>query len=129
MFGKYIRNIHTKDGVYPINRHDLGKEKRIGDGKVDFKALFIKLKELGYDSYAYIICEKYNGILTAKSNKNSAPGNTAIIFVVLVLHLFATFSKNGHTTYSKNKADNPKTNTDLKHTYPFILPQLQISVL
>lgn len=54
VFGKYIRNIHAKDGTYPTNGHDLGKEKRIGDGKVDFKSLFIKLKELGYDRYVTI---------------------------------------------------------------------------
>ncbi len=54
VFGKYIRNIHAKDGVYPINGHNLGEERRIGDGKVDFRGLFIKLKELGYDSYVTI---------------------------------------------------------------------------
>lgn len=54
VFGKYVRNIHAKDGFYPVNGHDLGKETRIGDGKVDFKSLFKKLHELGYDSYVTI---------------------------------------------------------------------------
>lgn len=54
VFGKYVMNIHAKDGLYPINGHDLGSEVRIGDGKVDFKALFKKLKELGYDSFVTI---------------------------------------------------------------------------
>lgn len=54
VFGKYVMNIHAKDGLYPTNGHDLGHEVRIGDGKVDFKALFKKLKELGYDSYVTI---------------------------------------------------------------------------
>lgn len=54
VFGKYVMNIHAKDGLYPINGHDLGREVRIGDGKVDFKALFKRLKELGYDSYVTI---------------------------------------------------------------------------
>ena len=54
VFGKYVRNMHAKDGFYPTNGHDLGKEARIGDGKVDFKALFKKLHELGYDSYVTI---------------------------------------------------------------------------
>ncbi len=54
VFGKYVRNLHAKDGFYPTNGHDLGKEVRIGDGKVDFKALFVKLKELGYDSHVTI---------------------------------------------------------------------------
>lgn len=54
VFGKYVRNLHAKDGCYPTNGHDLGVETRIGEGKVDFKALFIKLHELGYDSYVTI---------------------------------------------------------------------------
>ena len=54
VFGKYVRNLHAKDGSYPVNGHDLGEEVRLGDGKVDFPALFRKLKELGYDSYVTI---------------------------------------------------------------------------
>ena len=54
VFGKYVMNIHAKDGLYPTNGHDLGSEVRIGDGKVDFKALFKKLHELHYDSYVTI---------------------------------------------------------------------------
>ena len=54
VFGKYVRNLHAKDGFYPVNGHDLGEEVRLGDGKVDFRALFRKLKELGYDSYVTI---------------------------------------------------------------------------
>lgn len=49
VFGKYVRNIHAKDGLYPTNGHELGREVRIGEGKVDFSALFKKLKELGYN--------------------------------------------------------------------------------
>ena len=54
VFGRYVRNLHAKDGLYPTNGHDLGTEVRLGDGKVDFRALFQKLKELGYDSYVTI---------------------------------------------------------------------------
>lgn len=54
VFGKYVRNLHAKDGVYPVNGHDLGKETKLGEGKVDFKALFTKLNELGYDSFVTI---------------------------------------------------------------------------
>ena len=54
VFGRHVRNLHAKDGLYPINGHDLGTEVRLGDGKVDFRALFQKLKELGYDSYVTI---------------------------------------------------------------------------
>ena len=54
VFGRYVRNLHAKDGCYPTNGHDLGCETRIGDGKVDFRALFKRLHELGYDSYVTI---------------------------------------------------------------------------
>ena len=54
VFGKYVRNIHAKDGKYPTNGHDLGEETRIGEGKVDFNRLFERLHEIGYDSYITI---------------------------------------------------------------------------
>ena len=49
VFGKFVRNVHAKDGCYPVNGHDLGVETPIGQGKVDFVAFLRKLKELGYD--------------------------------------------------------------------------------
>lgn len=54
VFGKYVRNLHAKDGCYPTNGHDLGIETRLGEGKVDFRKLFEKLHELGYDSHVTI---------------------------------------------------------------------------
>ena len=54
VFEKYVAGLHAKDGFYPVNGRELGTETRIGDGKVDFTALFRKLKELGYDSYVTI---------------------------------------------------------------------------
>ena len=54
VFGRYVRNLHAKDGLYPVNGHDLGREVKIGEGKVDFKALFEKLKALGYTSHVTI---------------------------------------------------------------------------
>ena len=54
VFGKYVRNIHAKDGFYPTDGHSLGKEVKIGQGKVDFPAFFRRLKELGYDSHVTI---------------------------------------------------------------------------
>ena len=54
ILGKYVRDMHAKDGFYPTNGHDIGEEAAIGSGKVDFKALFKKLHELGYDSYITI---------------------------------------------------------------------------
>ena len=54
VFGKYVRNLHAKDGFYPTCGRELGKEVQIGTGKVDFPALFRKLHELGYDSWVTI---------------------------------------------------------------------------
>ena len=54
VFGKYVAGLHAKDGFYPVNGRELGAETRIGDGKVDFPALFRKLRELGYDAYVTI---------------------------------------------------------------------------
>ena len=54
VFGSYVMNLHAKDGCYPTNGHDLGAETPIGQGKVDFPALFEKLHALGYDGFVTI---------------------------------------------------------------------------
>lgn len=54
IFGSYVRNLHAKDGLYPTNGHDLGKEVKIGQGRVDFEKVFTRLHELGYDGYVTI---------------------------------------------------------------------------
>lgn len=54
VFGKYVMNLHAKDGCYPTCGHDLGTETPIGQGKVDFPALFQKLHDLGYDGFVTI---------------------------------------------------------------------------
>ncbi len=54
VFGKYIRNVHAKDGVSPSSGKILGDEKPIGEGRVNFPALIAKLQENGYDSYITI---------------------------------------------------------------------------
>lgn len=49
VFGKYVRNTHMKDGLYPTDGRHLGHEVPLGQGKVNFPALIAKFKELGYD--------------------------------------------------------------------------------
>lgn len=44
----YIQGIHAKDGLWPINPKELGKEVPIGKGKVDFPRIIARLKELKY---------------------------------------------------------------------------------
>ena len=49
VFGKYVREVHGKDGNYPTDGIHLGKETRLGEGKVNYPAFIAKLKEIGYD--------------------------------------------------------------------------------
>lgn len=49
VFGKYVRGVHAKDGLYPTNGRDLGEETPLGAGKVNFPLLLRRLKECGYD--------------------------------------------------------------------------------
>ncbi len=48
VIGKYVRGMHAKDGLFPTDPRELGKEVPIGRGKVDFPRLFKRLKELHY---------------------------------------------------------------------------------
>ena len=48
IIGIYVRGVHAKDGEYPTNGRELGKEKPIGQGRVNFPVLIPKLKSLGY---------------------------------------------------------------------------------
>jgi len=49
IIGEFILDVHAKDGEYPVNGRELGVEKPLGHGRVNFPALFGKLKEQGYD--------------------------------------------------------------------------------
>lgn len=49
IFGKYIKGVHGKDGMYPTDGYKLGAEKRIGDGCVNYPVFIEKLKAAGYD--------------------------------------------------------------------------------
>ncbi len=49
VFGKYVRDIHAKDGCYPTDGKNLGRETPLGEGKVNIPAFIKKLKETGYD--------------------------------------------------------------------------------
>ncbi|MCQ2428030.1 MAG: sugar phosphate isomerase/epimerase [Clostridia bacterium] len=49
IFGEYVRGIHGKDGEYPTDGRYLGKEKPLGEGRVNYPLFIARLKELGYD--------------------------------------------------------------------------------
>ena len=48
VFGPLVLGVHAKDGLYPTDGRKLGKETRLGEGRVDFPALIAKLSALGY---------------------------------------------------------------------------------
>ncbi len=48
IIGRYIRGVHAKDGQYPTNGREIGKETPLGQGRVNFPLLISKLKTLGY---------------------------------------------------------------------------------
>lgn len=49
IFGTHIRGVHAKDGEYPHDGYNLGVEKPLGQGRVNFPQLIPKLKAFGYD--------------------------------------------------------------------------------
>lgn len=48
VIGKYVRGLHAKDGLYPTDPKELGKEVAIGKGRVNFPEVIRRLKELDY---------------------------------------------------------------------------------
>ena len=54
VFGQWVRGTHCKDGEYPTDGGSLGKEKPMGEGRVNFPALIPKLKALGYRGHLTI---------------------------------------------------------------------------
>jgi len=48
IIGSHVRSVHAKDGKWPTDPNKLGEEVLIGQGLVDFKQVFMKLRKLGY---------------------------------------------------------------------------------
>lgn len=48
VFGQYVKGVHAKDGEYPTNGRELGREKPLGEGRVNFPVLVPRLKSLGF---------------------------------------------------------------------------------
>jgi len=49
LLGRYVMDVHAKDGAYPTAGRELGQEYALGSGMVDFPALVKGLKACGYD--------------------------------------------------------------------------------
>jgi len=60
-FGKYVRDMHIKDGLFPTEGNHLGKEVPVGEGKVDFPQLIQKLRRDGYEGFITIEREIKDG--------------------------------------------------------------------
>ncbi len=54
VFGSYVRNIHAKDGLYPTDPMELGREVKVGEGRVRFPEFVKRLSEIGFTG-EYII--------------------------------------------------------------------------
>lgn len=48
IYGRHVRLVNAKDGLYPKNGRELGKEVPIGQGRVDFPRFLRKLDQIGY---------------------------------------------------------------------------------
>ena len=48
VFGKYVMDTHIKDGFYPTDGMELGRECAVGQGKANIATIVKKLGELGY---------------------------------------------------------------------------------
>jgi L-ribulose-5-phosphate 3-epimerase len=48
VIGKYVRGLHAKDGLYPTDPKELGKEVPIGKGRVNFQEVMRHLHDLSY---------------------------------------------------------------------------------
>ncbi len=49
VFGKFVKQVHVKDGLYPTNGNELGCEVPPGKGRVRFPEFIKRLKEVGFD--------------------------------------------------------------------------------
>ena len=49
ILGRFVMDMHAKDGFYPTTGAALGKHSRVGEGAVDFPGVIAKLKKQGYD--------------------------------------------------------------------------------
>lgn len=60
VFGKYVRNTHFKDGLYPTCGKELGREVALGKGKAHVPGIIRALRKCGYTG-PYIIEREISG--------------------------------------------------------------------
>lgn len=49
IYGRYVRGVHVKDGLYPADGHTLGAARPVGQGSVDYPAFIRGLAAFGFD--------------------------------------------------------------------------------
>jgi sugar phosphate isomerase/epimerase len=54
VIGKYVKALHAKDGLYPVNPQELGKEVPIPTGEVDFPRILGYLNSIGFSGHITI---------------------------------------------------------------------------
>ena len=60
VFGKYVMDTHIKDGFYPTNGKELGREVKVGEGLANVPEVVKRLREAGYQGN-YIIEREISG--------------------------------------------------------------------
>ena len=60
VFGKYVMDTHIKDGFYPTNGKQLGREVKVGEGLANIPEVIRRLQEVGYEGN-YIIEREISG--------------------------------------------------------------------
>jgi sugar phosphate isomerase/epimerase len=60
VLGPYVRNLHAKDGFYPTDPMELGREVKVGEGAVNWPRLVTRLGEIGF-SGEFIIEREISG--------------------------------------------------------------------
>lgn len=60
VFGKYVMDTHIKDGFYPTNGKELGREVKVGEGLANVPEVVKLLRESGYQGN-YIIEREISG--------------------------------------------------------------------
>ena len=60
VFGKYVKDTHIKDGFYPTEGKNLGREVKVGDGLANIPEVVKRLNEVGYTGN-YIIEREIKG--------------------------------------------------------------------
>ena len=69
MLGKHVREVHAKDGRYPVDGWNLGVETKLGEGMINYPAFIRALRDVGFDGILCIENERTEAIGKAARHK------------------------------------------------------------